>query len=252
LGYPINTYFNEESLIVTADGTLGLFSSDMDGGYGQKDIYRFELYDKIHPNRTIFVEGIVYHAQSKQPLQANIEISALSDNTKFQTQSDKLKGDFLISLSPKKSYAFTAIKKGFLPYSKTIFLPDSNLVIKIPLQPIKTGSIFVLRNIFFDVDKYQLKPESYSELGILFGFLKENPKLSIEIQGHTDNTGTLIHNKVLSLNRAKAVYDYLIGMGIDKTRLKYKGFADTKPIADNDTKEGRALNRRTAFKIIAD
>ena len=251
LGYPINTYFNEESLIVTADGTLGLFSSDMEGGYGQKDIYRFELYDKIRPGRTIFAKGLVYHAKTKEPLQAEVKITSLEDSSVYQTVSDKLSGDFLISLAPDKSYAFNVLKKGFLPYSENLYLPDSNILVKIPLQPVIAGNIFVLRNIFFDIDKYDLKPKSYPELNILFGFLKENPKISIEIQGHTDNTGTFSHNKILSENRAKAVYDYLIGIGIDKNRLKYKGFADTKPIADNDTKEGRALNRRTAFKIIA-
>ncbi len=251
LGYPINTYFNEESLIVTADGNLGLFSSDMEGGYGQKDIYRFELYDKIRPERTIFAKGLVYHAKTKEPLQADVKITSLEDSSVYQTVSDKLNGGFLISLAPDKSYAFNVLKKGFLPYSENLYLPDSNILVKIPLQAIVTGNIFVLRNIFFDIDKYDLKPKSYPELNILFGFLKENPKISIEIQGHTDNTGTFSHNKILSENRAKAVYDFLWKKGIDKKRLSYKGYADTKPIANNSTKEGRALNRRTAFKIIA-
>ncbi|MCF6243287.1 MAG: OmpA family protein [Bacteroidales bacterium] len=252
LGYPINTYFNEESMIVSADGKLGMFSSDIEGGYGQKDIYSFELYEKIRPYRTLFAKGLVYDAKTNKPLQADIEITGLKDSSSFKTVSDKISGDFLITLFPDKSYAFNVIKNGYLPYSKNLFLPDSNIIIKIPLQPVELGKVFVLRNIFFDIDKYQLKAESFAELDMLKDFLANNKKLVVEIQGHTDNTGTLAHNKILSVNRAKAVYDYLVLKGIDKKRLTYKGFADTQAIASNNTKEGRALNRRTAFKIIAD
>jgi len=251
LGYPINTWFNEESLIVSADGKLGLFSSDMDGGYGQKDIYKFELYDKIKPNPMIFAKGIVYNAKTNEPLQANIQITALADKTVFKTRSDKINGSFLITVPPGKSYAFNAIKQRFLPYSQNINLPDSNIIVKIPLQAIENGKIFILRNIFFDVDKFNLKPASYSELNILLNFLNKNPEIKLEIQGHTDNTGTFSHNKQLSLNRAKAVYNYLLANGISKNRLSFKAYADTKPIADNNTAKGRALNRRTAFMIIS-
>jgi len=249
LGYPINTYYNEESIIVSADGKLGFFSSDMKGGYGQKDIYKFELYDAIKPQPVIFAKGIVYNAETKAALQANVKISSLTDSTVFKTKSDKVNGSFLITLLSGKSYAFNAVKKGFLPYSKNLSMPAGNIVIKIPLQPVKQGKVFVLHNIFFDVDKYNLKPESKAELELLVQFLKENPDIHLEIQGHTDNTGTYVHNLTLSENRAKAVYKFLINKNISAKRLTYKGFADKKPIADNNTKQGRALNRRTAFKI---
>lgn len=251
LGYPINTFYNEESLIVSADGKMGMFSSDKEGGFGQKDIYQFNLYQNIQPERTIFAKGLVYNVLNNKALYAKVKVTNLSDSSIFETFSDKISGDFLITLPPGKSYAFNVTKKGFMPFSQNLYLPDSNIIVKIPLQPIEKGKVFVLRNIFFDVDKYELKPESFAELNLLKNLLINNENLIIEIQGHTDNTGTLTHNKVLSLNRAKAVYNYLISQGIDKKRLSYKGFADTQAIADNNTKEGRALNRRTAFKIIS-
>lgn len=251
LGYPINTYFNEESLIVTTDGTLGLFSSDMKGGIGQKDIYSFELYKEIQPNKTIFVKGLVYHAITNSPLEAQIEISGLSDTNIFSTISDKINGGFLLCLSPGKNYALNIDKNGFLPYSDNFHLPDSNIVIKIPLQPIEKDKVFVLKNIFFDIDKYNLKPESFDELNRLISFLQKNKTLKVEIQGHTDSTGTKVHNQSLSANRAKSVYDYLIKKKVSKIRLKYKGYASMQPIAKNDTEKGRAKNRRTAFKIIS-
>jgi len=251
LGYPINTYFNEESLIVTTDGTFGLFSSDMDGGFGQKDIYSFELYKEIQPNKTIFVKGLVYHAISKTPLEAKIEINSLLDTVIFNTSSDRINGNFLLCLPPGKNYALNIDKKDFLPYSDNFYLPDSNILIKIPLQPIEKGKVFILKNIFFDIDKYELKPESFVELKYLINFMTINKNLNVEIQGHTDNTGTKTHNQALSANRAKSVYNYLINNKIDKKRLRYKGYAATQPIADNNNKIGRAKNRRTAFKIIS-
>jgi outer membrane protein OmpA-like peptidoglycan-associated protein len=73
--------------------------------------------------------------------------------------------------------------------------------------------------------------------------------LKIEISGHTDNVGTYDYNKTLSENRALSVLNYLTENGIETSRLKYAGYADTRPVATNDTEEGRALNRRTEFKV---
>jgi outer membrane protein OmpA-like peptidoglycan-associated protein len=108
----------------------------------------------------------------------------------------------------------------------------------------------VLKNIFFDTDKYDLKSESTAELEKLTELLKNNPLMKIEISGHTDNVGEMKYNQVLSENRAKAVYDYLIAHGIAKERLTYKGYGQTKPIDTNDTDAGRANNRRTEFKVL--
>ena len=81
-------------------------------------------------------------------------------------------------------------------------------------------------------------------------YLKENQNISIRIQGHTDNQGNAAANQILSKNRAKAVYQFLMDHGISGTRLKYKGYGQSKPIATNDTEEGRALNRRTEFIVL--
>ncbi len=107
-----------------------------------------------------------------------------------------------------------------------------------------------MRNIFFDFDSYELLHESYAELNKISEFLKENPNIKIEIGGHTDNVGTQAYNKALSENRAKAVYSYFINQGISSQRLSYKGYYFSVPIANNETEEGRAQNRRTEFKII--
>jgi len=101
-----------------------------------------------------------------------------------------------------------------------------------------------------DFDKYTLRPESYPELANLLKFMNDYPTVKIEISGHTDNKGTAAYNKTLSENRAKAVVDYLISKGIFKDRMVSAGFGFDKPVASNDTEEGRQLNRRTEFKIL--
>src|SRR5699024_4960986 len=107
-------------------------------------------------------------------------------------------------------------------------------------------------NIFFEFDKYALRPESHTELNKVVRLLKDNPGLTVRINGYTDSVGTEEHNITLSQNRAQAVVDYLINKGISKDRLQAKGFGATHPIATNETEEGRAKNRRTELEVISD
>jgi outer membrane protein OmpA-like peptidoglycan-associated protein len=144
-------------------------------------------------------------------------------------------------------------KDGYLFYSKNFTLDrrvsDKPFNIRIPLQKIKVGGMVVLNNIFFDTNKFNLLYESKVELQQLISFLNSNPNLSIEIGGHTDHVGDDKSNLILSENRAKTVYNYLISNKIPAQRLSYKGYGETKPIAENSTEEGRQTNRRTEFKI---
>ncbi|MCX7729554.1 MAG: OmpA family protein, partial [Bacteroidia bacterium] len=149
-------------------------------------------------------------------------------------------------------------QKGYLFYSDHFSLKDIEtsfekpFLLDIPLTPIDTGAVTELKNIFFDVNKWELKPESKAELNKLILFLKQNPTVKIELSGHTDNSGDKKFNQTLSTNRAKAVYDYLIKEGqINPQRLTYKGYGDSKPKVPNDTPDNKAKNRRTEFKVIA-
>ncbi|MCO6498617.1 MAG: OmpA family protein [Chitinophagaceae bacterium] len=110
-----------------------------------------------------------------------------------------------------------------------------------------TASKIVTHGITFDIDKSDIKPQSMGTLNMIAGVLKSNPGLKFEIDGHTDNTGDAAHNMTLSQQRADAVKVQLVKMGIDASRLTTKGFGDTKPIADNSTRDGRANNRRVEF-----
>ena len=121
---------------------------------------------------------------------------------------------------------------------------------KIQLKPIEKNQTLVLKGIFFDIDDYRLKPESYPELRQLLAFLRLNPKVRIEIAGHTDDTGGDEHNYRLSEDRAFEVYKFLFLHRVPKERMEYKGYGKDRPLAPNDTEGGRAKNRRTEIKII--
>ncbi|HMK27705.1 MAG TPA: OmpA family protein [Chitinophagaceae bacterium] len=106
----------------------------------------------------------------------------------------------------------------------------------------QTGSITL--HINFETGKSVIKPESQSIVDQMAEMLNSDPSIKISIEGHTDNVGTAAANQTLSQNRAKAVMDAIIAKGIDKARLSSKGWGQNKPVADNSTEEGRAMNRR--------
>ncbi|EDP72739.1 peptidoglycan-associated lipoprotein [Flavobacteriales bacterium ALC-1] len=120
---------------------------------------------------------------------------------------------------------------------------------KIEEPEIKVNEVYTFKNVLFDFDKSELLDVSKGELNQLYKHLKENKDLKVKIFGHTDNVGLEARNKELSKQRAKAVVDYLISQGLDVSRIQFIGFGSSKPISDNDTDEGRQLNRRVEFKL---
>jgi outer membrane protein OmpA-like peptidoglycan-associated protein len=254
LGYPINTWKDENSLLVNSAGNLAFFSSDREGGQGGMDIYYFELDKKLQPQPVTYMKGKVYDAVSKAPLGSTFELIDLETGKRaIISTSNPGNGEFLVSLPVNKNYALNVSSDGYLFYSKSFLLKETAdskpFLIDVPMVKPELDTIVRLDNVFFETGKYDLKPESKAELDKLADFLKKNGTLKIELRGHTDNVGKPADNMVLSENRAKAVYQYLIDNGIVKERLSYKGFGQTKPIATNDTPEGRQKNRRTEFRI---
>lgn len=257
LGYPINTSNDERSLMVSPSGSSAYFGSDRTGGKGDLDLYQFDLYPAVRPEPITYMKGKVFDADTKAPLFASFELIDLATaKTVIRSTSNTGNGEFLVCVPSGKNYALNVSKDGYLFYSENFTLKDpknaKEPVIKdVPLHPIKAGESVVLKNIFYDTDAYVLKDESKAELGKLVSFLNKYPKTTIEIAGHTDNVGTKPYNQVLSEKRAKAVYDYLIANGIPASRLTFKGYGDSKPIASNEKEEGRSQNRRTEFMIVS-
>lgn len=257
LGYPINTVTDENSLLVDANGKLAYLASEREGGFGGLDIYQFELPESVRPEKITYVKGLTYNAKTKVPLDASFELIDLETQQSVTKAFSNSSGEFLVTLTSNHNYLVNVSKPGFLFYSDNFSLKDKvadynkPYQLEIPLQPIDTGYTIELKNVFFDVNKWDLKPESKAELEKVVAFLKANPGLKVEFGGHTDNSGDKAFNKTLSTNRAKAVYDYVIqNGGIAATRLSYKGYSDTKPKVPNDSPENKAKNRRTELKVL--
>lgn len=257
LGYPINTYGEENSLLVGAKGDIAYFASDKEGGLGGLDIYSFELPPGIRPQLVTYMKGKVFDNESKKPLEAVFELIDLeTGKVAVESYSNPGTGEFLVSLPVNKNYALNVSKGGYLFYSENFSLKETGTSAKpthkdVPLQPIKEGEKVILKNVFFATASAELEKESKAELGKLVKFLEKNPTIKIEIGGHTDNVGDKKSNIILSENRCKSVYNYLIQYKISPERLTIKGFGDAQPVADNKTPEGRALNRRTEFMVIS-
>jgi outer membrane protein OmpA-like peptidoglycan-associated protein len=254
LGYPINTIGEERGLSVNREGWLAYLASARTGGYGGLDIYSFELPQAHRPNPVSYVRGYVYDITTNFPLYANAHLSAI-DSSLVQKTSTDTQGNFLVCMPARKRYALNVTADGYLPYSvffdlDTTTTIDHPHILRVPMQRNQKGNSFILNNIFFELDSYQLKPESLTELKLLLDILQQSPTLRIEISGHTDNSGTDTHNKTLSKQRAEEVKNYLINNGIKASRLETQGYGPDKSIAPNETPEGRARNRRTEVKIL--
>ena len=255
LGYPINTVDDEGSLIVAADGRTAIYTSDPPDTRGGLDLYTFQLREDLRPAKTLWVKGKVFDKKTGARLSGNIELTDIgSRRTISKLQTDE-EGNYLVTLPVGKDYAFNVNRKGYLFYSDNFQLsgnaPDSTYLIDIPLQPLETGAAVVLRNIFFESKQFDLKPASMLELDKLVQLMHENPQVKIMISGYTDNVGKPADNLLLSNNRGKSVVSYLVAKGIPAQRLSFKGYGEDKPIADNNTEAGRALNRRTEMSVIS-
>ncbi|GAB3926595.1 OmpA family protein [Mucilaginibacter myungsuensis] len=256
LGYPINSNGDENGLTTTANGAYAFFASNNLNGFGGYDIYTFELPPAARPRVVTYVKGIIKDARTKILLEVAVEIIDLEKNIPmYQNYSSLPEGDFLATLTSGKNYALNISKSGYLFYSDNFSLvgheAKNPFNIVVFLEPIEVGSKTILKNIFFDTNRFDLKPESMSELNKLVSFLNINPTVKIEISGHTDDVGADQTNQTLSENRAKSVYQYVISHGIPATRLVFKGYGETQPIQPNTNDEKRAMNRRTEFKVVA-
>jgi outer membrane protein OmpA-like peptidoglycan-associated protein len=255
IGYPINSVKNEKGLVVDAKGILAYISSDKYGGFGGYDIFSFELYDNARPIPVTYLKGVVYDKETNKKLKVDFDLIDLETGLIWiHSTSDAVTGEFLLCIPQGKNFALNAYRDGYLFYSDNFKIESLQPVDKpylknVPMTPVKVGESIVLENIFFESGSYELLPESTVELEKLYDFLIKNPTLKVEISGHTDNVGSDADNLVLSDNRARAVFNYLVKKGIGSSRLSFKGYGETKPVASNNTEEGRAKNRRTEIKI---
>ncbi len=266
LGFPINTRADENSLMVNPEGDIAFFASDREGGYGDLDIYYFQMPEHLRPTKTLYFEGIVYDAVTKNPLPGKFQLIDLKTGKEVIVSSaDKLTGEFMVSLPVNKDYALNVNYPGYTFFSQNFNMTNPQgleaIHMDVPMVPIENYTVATaLKNVFFDLNKASLRPESFIELNKLVAFLNLNPTLKIEIGGHTDSRGDAKENQLLSENRAKSVMNYLIEKGIDVKRLQSKGFGSTQPIISDaeiatmnselEKETSHQTNRRTEYKIL--
>lgn len=255
LGFPVNSAADETGMVIDASGQKAYFSSKRDAGKG-KDIFSFALDESVRPDPVAYLRGKVVDKVTGVQLKADYELINLSTRKVTVSSTTDEKGNFLVCLPSGFNYGINVTKEGYLFYSDNFMFEGIHTVMKplikkISLSPVRVGEKMNLANVFYEIDSWELKPESVEELNNLAEVISYNREIVVEIGGHTDSTGTAAHNMALSEKRALSVVNYLIGKGISPERLKYKGYGNTTPIGDNVTSEGRRLNRRTEVRIIA-
>jgi len=256
LGYPINDHQDQYSLFITAQKDYAYYteSTYIGNKVERSFLYRFKFPEEIALGENLIVtQGKVLNGKTGEPIDARLSLVSLSnDSTLYEFRSDGKTGEFMM-LYPDKSFSGLYVEKqGYLPkiynVEKDNLKDQKNLLVT--LIPIAAGEEFIFENIFFDFDKDDLKPESMSSLKRLQTFLVENPKVSINIIGHTDNVGNAGYNENLSKRRAESVRKYLLKNGIKESRVQAIGKGQSEPMVPNDTAENRALNRRITVSIL--
>lgn len=295
MGYPINTPDDDVFFVVAANGRDAYMTSFREDGFGDKDLYKVTLLGaekepmllaedvplatldvpmtskalepkvEIKKSQVAILKGVIRDDETKDPLEASIELVDNETNEVIaEFKSNEKNGRFLVSLPAGKNYGIAVKADDYLFHSENFDVTQDSdyqeVEKNIDLKKVSVGSVIVLRNIFFDLDKYTLRDESQNELDRLTKLLNDNPKLKIEISGHTDTRGSASYNKKLSENRAKTVVDYLVDKGIKANRLEYKGYGLEQPIrTDAEIKQLRSKraiedahqeNRRTEFKVL--
>ena len=254
LGPGLNTPGWDGYYTIPASGDYAYFVSS-ENSLGEDDIFRVKLPESLRPKPVVLISGRVLDAKTQKPVRASIHYEILPSGQEVgSASSSPKKGDFEIVLPAGKSYGFRAEAPGYASVSQNLDLTKvytyKELQQDLLLVPLEVGQTVRMNNIVFDFGKATLQPQSFAELDRVVELLKQNPKMIIAVNGHTDSIGTPEANKELSTERATTVALYIESKGIQTTRLRVQGFGDTKPLVTNSTEDGRKQNRRVEFTIL--
>ncbi len=214
-----------------------------------------ELRDLTSPAPVVMLGGRVLDTKTQRPIEAKIIYETFPGGEELGVaNTNPTTGEYKIVLPYGQRYTIRAEANDFIAIAKTVDLtnPGDFKEIKgedLLLAPIQAGVTVALNNIFFEFGSSKLENESFPELDRLIEVMRKNQNMAIEMQGHTDNVGSAEVNLRLSQSRADAVRDYLVSKGIPLGRVSSVGFGEAKPIANNETTEGQAKNRRVEFVI---
>lgn len=252
LGYPINNHRKQLGIMVARDGKTGYYSTVVNDSNQNLDIHSFKMPAQLTADPICYLAGYVFD-DHKEGTTAFIEVHETKTGKRVLTYETSNDGAFSFSLPSQKTYSLVVNKSGYLLYNSEIDCSIEEKELSIQLEPIVEDKSFVLRSIFFDFDSDELKSESITAIEHMAEFLLRNPEVIIEIGGHTDSIGSSAFNKDLSLRRAKAMQNALLGIVGDdnaKDRIVAAGYGASRPLAQNSTDDGRAKNRRTEVRIV--
>lgn len=255
LGYPINTPYDDIGLVVSPRAKDAYYASNRRSEMGL-DLYTFELPDSLRPTPVSYVKARAIDMETRNPVPAECQLIALSTGDTLMTPFADANGELIVCLPVGERYGLFASHDGYLDHSehfdfKAYHTATTPLELRFKMIPIKVGNTITLRNVFFELDSDTLAAESHHELNRLASTMRRYPRIVIQIEGHTDNSGTPAYNLDLSKRRALSVKRYLEALGIAPARIKCVGYGQTRPAAGNDTEKGRMANRRTECRILA-
>ncbi|HSZ71037.1 MAG TPA: OmpA family protein [Cytophagaceae bacterium] len=253
IGFPYNTADDDIYIVFSADGTRAYFSSVRENSYGGKDIYMATSIKEKHSLALMI--GHVYDSDTQKPLAAEIIVT---DNETDQVvavyKSESFSGKFSIALPSGKNYGIEIDLEGYLFHSENIELPNLAKFTEyrkdVYLHPFRAGEKEILKNVFFDTDKSDLRKESKTELDRLYKKIAKRKNIVVQISGHTDNRAGHEYNHVLSEARSVSVVQYLIDKGFDSKRIFARGYGEVQPIDTHNTEEALQMNRRTEYMIL--
>jgi OmpA-OmpF porin, OOP family len=204
-----------------------------------------------HAQEEILAEGKITDSRTNKGIKANVRYSSIPTGSIFGRFSDST---FSFPIFGTAKYQITAEAKGYNP--RTVIVdpkdigPDKKVQRDIILTP--SGETMRLNNLIFPQGKAVIDPKSYGELDEVAQMMKENSKMVIQLEGHTDNQGSAKANMELSESRVEAVKKYLVSKGIAKDRIKTKAYGGSQPLANEMTQEARAMNRRVEMRVLKD
>jgi OmpA-OmpF porin, OOP family len=199
--------------------------------------------------KTVRVYGKVTNAKTGEPLDASVLLSSPDFS---QMVASTVSNGFSINVNAGKVYTVRIQSQGFVNAFEHFDISQHEMhefEMNIKLQPVEIGTTVNLKSVLFERGTSNLLPESNDELDVVVSFLKSNPSVKIELNGHTDNRGVHADNVKLSQERVDRVKQYLVSNGIESKRITGKGYGGLKPIASNESEDTRRLNRRVEFTI---
>lgn len=256
LGKEINTISDDWGYRISTDGTTAYFSKK-DNGKKSDDLYSLTLPPHLRPDIVAKIEGELKNSKN-QPVSTTIRWEDLESNTVIGTaKSDPIDGSYFIVLPMGKNYGYFIEDTTFFPVSQNLDLRNVSNVVEIKKdikaisfqEMIEDKIAIPMNNLFFNPMKSDLLPKSIPELKRISKIIKDK-NISVELSGHTDNQGSESMNLKLSEDRANSVKNFLISQGVSPLRIKAIGYGYSKPVATNDTDEGKALNRRVEILFI--